>query len=53
MKKVQSGTRLRLTDIKKPDTEHEWQSVDVTCYEQVLRATEGVDAILNLSVLRD
>ncbi len=44
---------LRLTDIKEslPD-EHEYLQVDVSDPEQVLHAAEGMDAIINLSVLR-
>lgn len=35
-----------------PTTPHEWVSVDVTDYEQVRAAAEGMDALINVSVLR-
>jgi hypothetical protein len=52
--------RLRITDVQPPPEEmtqaygqqHEFQRVDVTDADQVLRAAEGMDAILNLSVVR-
>ena len=51
--------RLRVTDIKPPPAEikrdfqdHEFRLVDVTSSEQVTSAAEGMDAILNLSVVR-
>lgn len=50
---------LRVTDIKPADDEqrqqypsHEFAEVDVTSAEAVLRAAEGMDAIVNLSVVR-
>ena len=44
---------LRLTDIKEPlPGDHEYLRVDVSDPEQVLAAAEGMDAIINLSVLR-
>lgn len=54
-----AGHHLRITDIKPAPDElrreyaaHEFFDVDVTSAEQVLRASEGVDAIINLSVVR-
>ena len=35
-----------------PAPPHEWVSVDVTDYEQVRAAAEGMDALVNVSVLR-
>jgi nucleoside-diphosphate-sugar epimerase len=45
---------LIVTDIKRPPLEFrgEFRMVDVANYEQVMDAAEGVDAIINLSVLR-
>ncbi len=51
--------RLRITDIQPPPAEikeqfgnHEFMDIDVTSPEQVVRAAEGMDAIVNLSVVR-
>ena len=35
-----------------PEAPHEWVSVDVTDYNQVRSAAEGMDALVNVSVLR-
>jgi hypothetical protein len=50
---------LRITDILPPPAEikeqyknHEFLTVDITSADQVLRAAEGMDAIINLSVVR-
>ncbi len=50
---------LRITDIKPAPPEvrqkyagHEFRDLDVTSASQVMRAAEGMDAILNLSVVR-
>lgn len=45
---------LRVTDIKRPpnDFRGEYRYVDVANAEQVMDAAEGMDAIINLSVLR-
>lgn len=50
---------LRITDVKPPPPEvkekykqHEFMDLDVTSLSQVQKATEGVDAVLNLSVVR-
>lgn len=37
---------------KIPQAPHEWQCVDVGNYEQVRAAAEGMDALINVSVLR-
>ena len=59
VKELASSHRLRITDITPPPTEiaqayreHEFQQVDVTDQAQVLRAAEGMDALVNLSVVR-
>lgn len=51
--------RLRITDIRPAPTKtreqfpgHEFLDVDITSAEQVLRASRGVEAILNLAVVR-
>ncbi len=44
---------LRLTDVKESaEGRHEYRRVDVADLEQVIDAAEGMDAIINLSVLR-
>ena len=43
---------LRLTDLEVNESPHESFAVDVSDAETVRRAAEGVDAIVNLSVLR-
>lgn len=43
---------LRVTDLKPFDTPHEMMPVDVSDPDAVMRAAEGMDAIVNLSVLR-
>lgn len=51
--------RLRITDVKPAPAEikakfarHEFMNVDVTSLDQVMNAAEGMDAIVNLSVVR-
>jgi nucleoside-diphosphate-sugar epimerase len=44
---------LRLTDIKPMDTPHESRVVDITDPAQVEAAAEGMDVIVNLTVIRD
>lgn len=53
------GHRLRITDIKPASAEiqkefagHEFMNVDVTSLDQVTEAADGMDAIVNLSVVR-
>ena len=44
---------LRITDINEaPDTPHQYLRVDISDADQVTAAAEGMDAIVNLSVLR-
>lgn len=43
---------LRVTDINDIDTKHESMQIDVSNLDQVLRAAEGMDTIINCSVLR-
>jgi nucleoside-diphosphate-sugar epimerase len=47
--------RLRITDIQPPTTEtvHDFMRVDVASLEQVMQAAKGMDAIVNLSVVRE
>lgn len=52
VKALESHYHLRLTDITPIETKHEFVSVDVSSLAQVTRAAEGMDAIINLSVLR-
>lgn len=35
-----------------PDAPHEWRTVDVSDYDQVLTSADGMDALINVSVLR-
>ena len=44
--------RLRLSDINDLDSRHEYLKVDASNLDQVVSAAEGMDAIINLSVLR-
>ena len=43
---------LRITDLEPFDTPHEMMPVDVADPDAVMRAAEGMDSIINLSVLR-
>ncbi|NUQ01456.1 MAG: NAD(P)-dependent oxidoreductase [Armatimonadetes bacterium] len=43
---------LRLTDIASLDTPHEYRRVDVTDPDQVAAAAEGMDALINCTVMR-
>ena len=44
---------LRLTDVNDPpDTQHEYFNLDVSDLDAVVEAADGMDAIVNLSVLR-
>jgi hypothetical protein len=51
---LESQHELRITDIRPPaeKSRHEFVHVDISSIEQVRRAARGMDAILNLSVLR-
>ena len=45
---------LRVTDVNPPeDSVHEFRSVDMASMTQVMEAAEGMDAIVNCSVLRE
>ena len=37
---------------EKPEAPHEWRCVDVSDYNQVREAVEGMDAVINVAVLR-
>ena len=54
VKALENHHELLITDIKPPPTptRHEFRNVDVTSLDQVSGAAKGVDAIVNLSVLR-
>ena len=53
VKALEGEHTLRLTDINDlEDTPHEYMKVDVSDLDQVVAAAEGMDAIVNLSVLR-
>ena len=43
---------LRITDINTLETAHDYRQVDVSSLNDVVDAAEGMDAIINLSVLR-
>ncbi len=50
---LEAKHKLRLTDIgESPETEHEYLRVDAGDLDQVITAAKGMDAIVNLSVLR-
>jgi hypothetical protein len=55
VKALESGHELRVTDIKPPavKSRHEFRRVDITSLEQVRDAARGMDAIVNLAVLRN
>jgi hypothetical protein len=54
VKALEPHHELRVTDIKPPagKSRHEFLNVDVTSLEQVRKAARGMDAIVNLSVVR-
>src|SRR5688572_16300262 len=54
VKALEPHHELRVTDIKPPavKSRHEFIRVDVTSLDQVRKASQGMDAIINLSVLR-
>lgn len=43
---------LRLTDVRQRETDHEFIEVDIADVKQVTSVAEGMDAIVNLSVMR-
>lgn len=53
VKSLEPYYQLRLTDIHPIQTEHESIQVDISCLDEVMRAAENMDAIINCSVLRD
>ena len=53
VKALEGRHELRLTDINDLDSPHEYFKVDASDIDQVVSAAEGMDAIINLSVLRD
>ena len=54
VKALEGEHRLRLTDIQDtPHGDHEFLKVDASDPDQVMSAAEGMDAIINLAVLRD
>jgi hypothetical protein len=55
VKALEAHHELRVTDIKPPavKTRHEFLHLDVTSLDQVRKAAKGMDAIINLSVLRN
>ena len=52
VKALEEHVSLRITDLEPFETPHEMMTVDVADPEAVIRAAEGMDAIINLSVLR-
>ena len=53
VKALQGEHELRLSDVNELEgSSHEYRKVDVSDLEQVVDAAEGMDAIINLSVLR-
>lgn len=52
VKALEGQVELRLTDLEPFDTPHDMMPVDVADADAVMRAAEGMDAIINLSVLR-
>ena len=54
VKALEGEHELLITDIKPPpsETPHEYRKVDVTNLDQVMQAAEGMDTLLNLSVVR-
>lgn len=49
---IETHHELRITDIQPIDTKHESMQVDISSLEDVTKAAEGMDAIVNCSVLR-
>ena len=53
VKAIEGEHRLRLTDVNEYDgSSHEYLKLDASDPDQVVAAAEGMDAIINLSVLR-
>lgn len=55
VKALEGRHELRVTDIKPPAAKiaHEFRRVDIASLDQVRKAAEGMDAIVNLAVLRN
>lgn len=54
IKALEGEHTLRLTDIKiDPQSDHEFLKVDISDPDQVMSASKGMDAIINLSVQRN
>jgi nucleoside-diphosphate-sugar epimerase len=49
---LEGDCELRITDIKDIDSPHETRRVDASNLDQVMEAAEGMDVIVNCSVLR-
>ncbi len=49
---IEADHELRVTDIRPIETGHESMQVDISSPDEVMRAAEGMDAIVNCSVLR-
>ena len=52
IKALEGHVNMRVTDLEPFETAHEMVPVDVSDFDAVMRAAEGMDAIINLSVLR-
>ena len=52
IKSLEGRHELRITDINDLDTHHEYVKLDVSSLDGVVEAAEGMNAIINLSVLR-
>lgn len=52
VKALEPYYQLRITDIKPIETKHEAVQVDVSSLDAVMKVAEGMDAIINCSVLR-
>ena len=52
VKALEPYYELRITDIKPIETKHEAMQVDASSLDDVMRAAEGMEAIINCSVLR-
>lgn len=53
VKELEKLHTLRVTDLKPMETHHEYLKVDVASFEEVRQAVEGMDAVVNLTVVRD
>ena len=53
VKALEPYHQLRITDIKPIETEHDSMHVDVGSLDEVMNAAEGMEAIINCSVLRE